>query len=88
MLRLNRSNLSYQQFEDKIYVLTTQSNSLHELNGTASQIFLWLWNEEEVTEPMLVTRIGERYEVDEAKAREHLALFLADLRGKGILLPE
>jgi hypothetical protein len=88
MPRLNRPNVSWQQFQDKMYILTGQSNALHELNGMGSRIFLWLWNEEEISEADLRSRIVEQFATTESQAGEDLAGFLAGLRAKGILLPE
>ncbi len=88
MLRLNRVNLAWQQFQERVFLLTVRDNHMHELNAVASQLFLWLWNNEGLTVPELVQRVCETFDVSPEQASNDVERFLADLQARQIVTRE
>lgn len=88
MLKLNRSNLAWQQLDEIVYLLTVRDNRMHELNGVGSQIFLWLWNEEDIDNSALVQKLSDTFDVTTERATADLDRFIAELQSKDILTRE
>ncbi|HNV69912.1 MAG TPA: PqqD family protein [Candidatus Ozemobacteraceae bacterium] len=88
MLRLNRANLAWQQFQQRVFLLTVRNNHMHELNAVGSHLFLWLWEHEGITESELVQRVCDSFDVSPEHAGADVERFLNDLQTKEILTRE
>ena len=78
--KIIRKNLPWQEFDEKIIILSPHTKMSHELNETCS----WLWKrvEEEKTFESLLFELMEDFEVEEQIARKDLLEILLGLEQK------
>ena len=82
--RLRRDNgLPFQEIQGRAVVLCPARREVHELDEVGT--FVWGRLREPSTLADLVESLCAEFEVEPARAREDLRIFLADLRDKGLL---
>jgi hypothetical protein len=82
-LRLRKEGLNWREIDGEVIVLDVQRS--HYLNLNPAGSLMWLMLAEGATEPQLVDRLTQEFEVDEQTAREDVASFLASCRENGLL---
>ncbi|MGZ4172567.1 MAG: PqqD family protein [Solirubrobacteraceae bacterium] len=82
-LRLREEGLNWREIDGEVIVLDVQRSHYLNLNPTGSA--MWLMLADGATEPQLVDRLTQEFEVDEQTAREDVATFLAICRENGLL---
>jgi hypothetical protein len=82
-LRLRTDDIEWTEVEDAVVVLDLRDSSYFSLNKTGAA----LWPEllEGSTREQLVTRLTERFVVDETTASRDVAAFLGSLAERGLL---
>jgi hypothetical protein len=83
MMQLRQSGLTWHVAGDEVVVLDLQGSVYLKLNGSGR--VLWERLAEPCTEVSLVTALREQFDVDEERAAADVAVFLADLRRRGLL---
>jgi hypothetical protein len=82
-LRLRKEGLNWREIDGEVVVLDVERSHYLNLNPTGS--VMWLMLAEGATEPGLVARLTQEFDVDELTAREDVASFLASCRENGLL---
>jgi hypothetical protein len=84
MMRLRQTDLTWQVAGDDVVVLDLGGSVYLKLNGSGR--VLWEGLAESSTEPELTQTLVDHYAIDEARAAADVAVFLADLRARGLLV--
>jgi hypothetical protein len=84
-VRLRDGAVHWRRVEDNIVAIDVPSREYLALNASGS----WLWPAlvEGTTMRTLVSRLVERFDVDEARAERDVEALLGDLRRRGLLEP-
>ena len=82
-LRLRTEGLNWREIDGEVVVLDVDRSHYLNLNPTGSAI--WLMLAEGATEPELVDRLTQEFEVDEQTAGNDVTSFLAACRQNGLL---
>lgn len=82
--RLRRDNgLPFQEIQGRTVVLCPARREVHELDEVGT--FVWSRLREPRTLADLVESLCDEFEVEPARAREDLRIFLSELKDKGLL---
>jgi len=82
-LRLRKEGLNWREIDGEVVVLDVERSHYLNLNPTGS--VMWLMLAEGTTEPELVDRLTQEFDVDEETAREDVKSFLASCRENALL---
>jgi hypothetical protein len=84
MMQLRQGDLTWQIAGDDVVVLDLAGSVYLKLNGSGR--VLWEHLADPTTKRELVAALVDAYAIDEALASTDVEAFLADLRGRGLLL--
>jgi hypothetical protein len=76
--------LPFQRMDEDAIVINPQTREVHLLNGTAARI--WELLETPLSIDDLVGALGSEFDAEPAALRSEVETFVADLRGKGLLV--
>lgn len=86
VLHLRQEGLSWREIDGEVVVLDTDRS--HYLNLNPTGCVLWLRLADGATEPQLVEKLMEEFDVDEPTARSDVAAFIASCRENDLLAEE
>jgi uncharacterized protein YuzE len=78
-----KDGLISQRIEDGLILYDPQADEAYVLNETAALV----WENAELPEEEIAVILSERYDVGNEEALEDARAFIAELVGKGLLLP-
>lgn len=82
-LQLRKDGLHWREIDGEVVVLDVSRSHYLNLNPTGSAI--WLMLADGATEPQLVDRLTEEFDVDEPTARHDVEAFIAGCRQNDLL---
>jgi coenzyme PQQ synthesis protein D (PqqD) len=83
LIRLRDEDLEWTEIDEEVVVLDLRDSTYLSVNRTGAAV--WTALAQGATEEALVEWLKERFDVDEASARQGLAAFLSAARGRGLL---
>jgi hypothetical protein len=81
--RLREHGLNWREIDGEVVLLDIERS--HYLNLNATGCVLWLMLAEGATEPQLVEKLIDEFDVDEQMARGDVAAFIVSCRDNGLL---
>jgi hypothetical protein len=82
-LQLREQGLNWREIDGEVVVLDVERS--HYLNLNATGCVLWLMLAEGATEPQLVDKLRQEFDVDEPTARHDVDAFIASCRENDLL---
>lgn len=83
LIRLRSEDLEWTQIDEEVVVLDLRESAYLSVNRTGAAV--WTALVEGATQEALIERLKERFDVDDATARQGLDDFLATARQRGLL---